>query len=357
MSKDKDPHIRLDEKNHVEEPFLKQLESMPGLNWKVIRLEMGPGQTPQETQREDFTQVVMRKDLEDALKRINPWMDDAQVFTAVSDLTANEGDNLYKNNQRVLHLLLKGTSVQKQTEEGLRYEPVQYINFDEPEKNSFVAVSQFKIRILGTDKHIYPDIICFLNGIPISVIECKSPRTKEPIPEAIDQLMRYCEQRGELKEGSKPLFYFNQFVVATCRNKAKFGTITTSIEKLFYRWTDPFPETVEELTEYCNPQKTYFVDPEGKDDEDISVELRTSPNDQQRLIHGMFKPENLLSIIRTFSIWSSDNNGKPIRVVGRYQQFRAVKKTVERLLTGRNRDERGGIISVSYTHLTLPTIA
>ena len=58
-------HLRLDEKNHVEEPFLKQLETMPGLNWKVIRLEMGPGQTPQETQREDFTQVIMKKDLED----------------------------------------------------------------------------------------------------------------------------------------------------------------------------------------------------------------------------------------------------------------------------------------------------
>ncbi|MFZ1292523.1 MAG: HsdR family type I site-specific deoxyribonuclease [Melioribacteraceae bacterium] len=344
MSKVEDYHIRLDEKNHVEEPFLHQLESIPGLNWKVIRLEMGPGQTPQETQREDFTQVIMRKDLEDALRRINPWMDESQIFSAISDLISNEGDNLYKNNQRVLQLLLKGTSVQRQTEEGLRYEPVYYINFDEPSKNTFVAVSQFKIRILGTDKHIYPDIICFLNGIPISIIECKSPRTKEPIPEAIDQLMRYCEQRGEVKEGSKPLFYFNQFVVATCRNKAKFGTITTSIEKLFYRWTDPFPQTVEELTEYCNPQKTYFVDPEGKDDEDISIELRTSPNDQQRLVHGMFKPENLLSIIRTFSIWSSDNNGKPIRVVGRYQQFRAVKKTVERLLTGRNRDERGGII-------------
>jgi len=87
-------NIRLDEKNHVEEPFLHQLESMPGLHWKVIRLEMGPGQTPQETQREDFTQVLMRKDLEDAIKRINPWMDDAQVFSAVSDLIDNEGDNL-----------------------------------------------------------------------------------------------------------------------------------------------------------------------------------------------------------------------------------------------------------------------
>lgn len=337
-------HIRLDERNHVEEPFLKQLESMPGIRWNVLRLEMGQGQTPEQSQREDFSQVIMRTDLEKALKAINPWMNEKQVFEAITDLTSFDTDNLIKNNQRILELLIKGTTVQHQTPEGLRNEPVFFIDFENPKNNSFVAVSQFKIRIIGTDKHIYPDIICFLNGIPVSVIECKSPRTKEPIPEAIDQLMRYAEQRDYVKEGSRPLFYYNQFIVATCRNKAKFGTVTTSIEKHFYRWSDPFPDTVETLAEYCNPQKTYFVDKEGKDDIDIPQVNRTSPNDQQRLVHGMFKPENLLSIIRTFSIWTNTDDGELIKVVGRYQQLRAVKKTVNRLLTGKNRDERGGII-------------
>ncbi|OGU74217.1 MAG: hypothetical protein A2V93_07940 [Ignavibacteria bacterium RBG_16_34_14] len=92
--------LKLYEKNHVEEPFLKQLESMPGLKWKVIRDEMSPGQTPSETQREDFTQVLMKKNLEDAIKRINPWMNEQQIFEAISDLTSHEGDNLFKNNHR-----------------------------------------------------------------------------------------------------------------------------------------------------------------------------------------------------------------------------------------------------------------
>lgn len=341
---DKINFLRLDELNHVEEPLLMQLESMPGLHWKVLRLEMGSGQLSQETQREDFSQVLMKKDLEDALLRINPWMNEQQVFEAVSDITSFEGDNLFKNNQYILEKLIKGTKVRKQADENLPNEDANYIDFENPERNVFTAVSQMKFRIIGTDKNIYPDIVCFVNGIPVCVIECKSPRAKEPIPEAIDQLMRYCEQRDYIKEGSKPLFYYNQFVIATCRNKAKFGTITTTIEKLFYRWTDPFPETVEQLSEYCAPQKTYFTDAEGNDDEDISQEIRTSPNDQQRLVHGMLKPENLLSIIRTFSIWTTDTKGKMIRVVGRYQQLRAVKKTVDRLLTGVNRDERGGII-------------
>jgi type I restriction enzyme, R subunit len=345
MSHDKTPpHIRLDEKHHVEDPLLQQLERMPSLPWKVLRLEMGSGQLPSETQRENFDTVLMQKDLVETLKRINPWMNEQQVFEAVSDLTAFEGDSLVKNNQRVLELLIRGTKVQKQTDAGLQSEDVFFVDFEKPENNSFVAVSQMKFRILGTDKHIYPDVVCFLNGIPVAVIECKSPRTKEPIPEAIDQLMRYCEQRDYVKEGSKPLFYYNQFIIATCRNKAKFGTVTTSIEKHFYRWADPFPEDLNDLSKYCNPQREYFTDEEGNDDDEVKPEMRTVPNDQQRLVHGMLKPENLLSIIRTFSIWTTSDKGQMIKVVGRYQQLRAVKKMVERLLTGKNRDERGGII-------------
>lgn len=341
---DKINFLRLDEKNHVEEPLLRQLENIPGLRWNVLRLEMGNIQTPQETQREDFSQVLMMKDVKDALKRINPGINEGQIFEAISDITSFEGDNLFKNNQYILEKLIKGTKVSKQSDVDAPNKDVFFIDYEKPDNNFFTAVSQMKLRIIGTDKHVYPDVICFVNGIPICVIECKSPKAKEPIPEAIDQLMRYCEQRDYQKEGSKQLFYYNQFIVATCRNKAKFGTITTTIEKLFYRWTDPFPENLDQLAEYCHEQKTYFTDTEGNDDEDISQERRTSPNDQQRLVHGMLKPENLLSIIRTFSIWTTDTKGKMIRVVGRYQQLRAVKKTVDRLLTGVNRDDRGGII-------------
>jgi len=335
------PHVRMDEKNHVEEPFLRQLETIPGLHWQVLRLDNY--QAPTETQRTDFTQVIMSDDLAKALKKINPWLEADQVQEVIDKVTRFEGDNLLQNNQQALELLLKGTSVGENRSTGEKSPDVAIIDFEHPENNTYVAVSQFKVRIPGTDNHIYPDIICFLNGLPVVVIEAKSPKAKEPIPEAIDQLMRYCEQRNYQREGNKSLFYFNQFIVATSRQKAKFGTITTTIEKHFYRWTDPFPATIDELINYCNPQKHLFVD-EQNNDEDIEPVQRTSPNDQQRLVHGMLKPENLLSIIRSFSVFSTDSKGNVIRVVGRYQQFRAVKKTVHQLLNGTNKRERGGII-------------
>ena len=198
---------------------------------------------------------------------------------------------------------------------------MRFVDFNHRDNNRFIAVCQFKVRILGTEHHIIPDIVLFLNGLPVVVIECKSPKVKDAIPEAIDQLLRYSEQRGAKGEGSAPLFYYNQIVIATCRQEAKFGTITTHSEKYFYRWADPYPRTVDEL------------DHGG-----------SGPNDQQRLVAGMLDRDNLLDLIRTFTLFSTNDKGETIKIVGRYQQFRAVKLAVKRLLEGKNPRERSGII-------------
>jgi len=75
-----------------------------------------------------------------------------------------------------------------------------------------------------------------------------------PAQKSIDQLLRYSEQRGAKGEGSAPLFFYNQFVVTTCRQKAKFGTITTHTEKLFYRWVGPckFQLALDQGTHVCD---------------------------------------------------------------------------------------------------------
>ena len=198
---------------------------------------------------------------------------------------------------------------------------VRFVDFMCCDNNRFIAVCQFKVRILGTEHHIIPDIVLFLNGLPVVVIECKSPKVKDAIPEAIDQMLRYSEQRGARGEGSAPLFYFNQFIVATCRQEAKFGTITTHSEKYFYRWSDPYPLTLNDLDHGSG-----------------------SPNDQQRLVAGMMDKNNLLDLVRNFTLFSTNDKGQAIKIVGRYQQFRAVKLAVKRLLEGKSPRERSGII-------------
>ena len=309
---------KLDERNHVEKPLLEQLE---GLGWEIIDLT-GMNQKAGDTFRKSFTEVVMLPLLREQLNAINPWLEDDQVEEVVKQLTASfPGTGLIENNKYVLRLLLENTSVSENRQTGERSPTVRFIDFKNRDNNQFSAVCQFKVRILGTEHHIIPDVVLFVNGLPLVLIECKSPKVKDAIPEAIDQMMRYSEQRGARGEGSPPLFYFNQFVVATCRQQAKFGTITTHSEKHFYRWGDPYPRTLNDLDHGAG-----------------------SPNDQQRLVAGMMHRDNLLDLIRTFTLFSTDGKGQTIKILGRYQQFRAVKLAVKRIREGSSPRGRSGII-------------
>ena len=318
MQLDKTPAaIKLDERNHVEKPLLDQLH---GLGWAVRDLDKH--QKPQDSDRENFTEVVILPILRQQLQIINPWLETDQIEEVIKQLTANfPSNNLLENNRHLFTLLQENTSVSENRKTGEKSPTVKFVDFAHTSNNSFIAICQFKIRILGTEHHIIPDIVLFLNGLPIVVIECKSQKVQDAIPEAIDQLMRYSEQRGAKGEGSAPLFFYNQFIIATCRNEAKFGTISTHTEKYFYRWADPYPRTLEDLDRGAS-----------------------SPNDQQRLVAGMLDHNNLLEIIRNFTLFSVNDKGETIKIVGRYQQFRAVKKAVQRLLEGTTPRSRSGII-------------
>ncbi|MBX7141819.1 MAG: HsdR family type I site-specific deoxyribonuclease [Chitinophagales bacterium] len=307
----------MDERQFVELPLLYQLKE---LGWQIVDLT-GKQQQPEDSYRESNTEVVLLPVLKESLKKINPFLEDDQVSELARRITTFPKASLMECNQQVLQLLLENTSVSENRKTKEHSPTVRYIDFEKPENNSFIAVCQFKVRIFGSDNHILPDVVLFVNGLPLVVIECKSPKVKEPIAEGIQQFLRYSEQRGDEKEGNRTLFYYNQFFISTCRDIAKFGTITTHIEKLFFRWIDPYPKQLDELDHGAG-----------------------SPNDQQRIVAGMLDPKNLLDLLRTYTVFSVDDKGRTIKIVGRYQQFRAVKKTVTRLLEGNNRQERSGII-------------
>ena len=313
--------LRIDEYNSVEHPFMEQLKELgwaKGFN-QVIELTLQ--QQPSDSFRESFGEVVLMPKLREALCRINPFLTESQVDEVANHITAWQPGSLLENNERIYKLLTEGTSVSRNEITGEQSPKVYYVDYDHPENNTLTAISQFKVNIPGTEHHIIPDIVLFLNGMPVVVVEAKSPKVTEALPEAIDQLMRYSEQRGDVGEGVPALFYYNQFLIVTCRSEAKAGTITTHREKYFYRWTDPYPLKLNDL-----------------------VHGSSTPNDQQRLVAGMLTPSNFLDIIRLFTIFSINDKGQKIKIVCRYQQFRAVKKMVYRLQNGKNPLDRGGIL-------------
>jgi type I restriction enzyme R subunit len=316
------------EKTRVELPFIEQLV---GLGWTHGR---GDEDVAYLTGRASFREVLLKDRLSDAIRRINvgeegePWLDDARVEAVVSALERISG-RLMEANQTATHLLLKGTVVEGNPAlHGGHNQTVRYIDFDHPERNDFLVVDQFRVEAAGRDP-IIPDLVLFVNGIPLVVAECKSPSITDPMEAGVDQLLRYTNNRPwvEEDEGVEKLFHYNQFMVSTYFYGARTGTVGAAPEH-YLEWKDTSPVPMEEVAQ------------------DLGVENLKS---QQTLVAGMLRPENLLSIVRNF-VLHSQAAGRTIKIVARYQQFRAVQKAVHRLQTGKTRlqtgkdDERGGVV-------------
>jgi len=322
---------RLDEEYYVENPFLAHLLK---LGYKVYRQNKDDPESAKEIVsfdssfepqygenvklRESFREVILEDELRKAIEKINPWIENDQISEVIRRITTPNANNLLQINKEIHDLLLENYSVSENRKTGERSPTVKIIDFRNPENNSFIAISQFKVTIPGTEKHIIPDIVLFVNGLPLIVVECKSPAIADPIFEAITQLMRYSNRRGG-REGNEKLFWYNLFMIATSRQTAKYGTITSEYEH-FVEWKDPYPFSLS----------------------DASLEKIVTSQDV--LVQGMLSKNNLIDLLHTFTIFKEDPKSGMIKVVARYQQFRAVKKIVKKLKEGKTPQEKGGII-------------
>lgn len=309
--------ILLNEREYVEEPLLRQLDT---LHWTILRAgEEGKGD-PAITFRESFAEVMLESKLRDALMRINPWLEEDQLAPIVRELaTPQTTGGLVENNRYILEKLLENTSAENRKTG--RPETVRFIDFAKTDANEFLAISQFKVNIPGTEKHIIPDIVLFVNGLPLVVIECKSAYLPDPMGEAVEQLMRYQNRRGDEPEGNAKLFWYNQLLVATSKQICRYASITGEFEH-FIEWKDPYPYTLND------------IDTEGSD----------SVTSQHIFVQGACSKQNLLDIIRSFIVFQEGNKGRIIKVTPRYQQFRTVNKIIERLKSDARSSEKGGIV-------------
>jgi type I restriction enzyme, R subunit len=321
----------------VESPFIDQLVRM---GWKAVT---GSLDHPSVTGRESFREVLIRPDLRKAIKRINlrdgePWLDAARISQAVSAFERVASPKLMEANQQATELLLKGIAV-----EGLpdwdqgRSKTIHFLDWQHPENNTFTVMNQFRVdctRGMAKD-FIVPDLVLFVNGIPLGVVECKSPGIAEPLPQAVDQLRRYSNQRkaaGEIDddEGNERLFHTNQFLVATSFDEARVSTIGADMQH-YLEWKDTAPVPLADVAE------------------EFGLEEPAHLSSQQKLVAGMLRPAHLLDIVRHFTLFQQVD-GRTIKIVCRYQQFRAVQAAMKRLLTGKTReqdgehDRRGGLI-------------
>lgn len=299
-----------DELNKVELPAIEQLKE---LGWRYIH---GADLTPEADARAYLRDVVLVEQLNAAIKRINPWITDENLKKVSRELTHPNFAGLMEYNHAIYQTLVNYQSVEQDLGKGRKGQTVKIIDFDNLDNNEFVCTNQFKVE--GANQKIIPDIVCFVNGLPLAIIECKSPYITSPMSEGINQLRRYANLRHPHDdEGAEKLFWYNQLMVSSCRDQAKVGTISSSSQH-YGDWKDAYPFTDEEL-----------------DGENTTA--------QQRLLAGMFNKQGFLDLLQNFVIYETVD-GRLIKKVARYQQYRAVNKVIERLKTGETRKDKSGVV-------------
>ncbi len=325
----------------VEKPFVAQLQ---GLGWVHVE---GSLDDPKVTGRGSFSEVIQEGVLRERLRALNPgpdgqpWLDDARLSEAVSAITRLGTHKLMEANQKATELLIKGLTVEGLPGwDGGRGQTIRYFDWDTPANNRFTVVNQYRVDCppgYNSGKaFIVPDLVLLVNGIPLVVVECKSPSIPEPLADAVDQLRRYSNQRKaayeiEDNEGNEALFATNQLLIATSFDEARVGCIGAAFEH-YAQW-----KTV--------------VGPDGSGSEiEVAQKLgKSSLSEQERLVAGLLPPAHLLDVIKNFLLFMQVG-GQTIKSVCRYQQYRAVNRAIARLKTGKTRlqhgehDQRGGII-------------
>lgn len=316
---------------HVEKPFLDQLAT---LGWQVT--DQGQGiipSDPAKSLRTSFREWLLPDVFRDAVRAINlsadgkPWLTEHQLDDLRDQILRQPNRTLLEANETTQGLFLKA-QIDRNEVTGESDPVVKLIDFAQPERNQFHAINQFRVDTPGCVKSfIIPDIVLFVNGIPLVVVEAKigDPNTANPMHAAYEQLLRYRNGRPEtitagLREGEARLFHTNLLLVRTCGEKAEFGTITSGHEH-FSAWKDIWPEA----------NRTY-------------TPLLGIEREQETLVQGLLAPATLLDVLRTCTVFMDTDSGRRIKVVCRYQQYRAARKIVERLRSGQTPEARSGVV-------------
>lgn len=316
----------MSEYTEVEQPFLTQLT---GLGWTAI--DQGPDipSDPSKSLRQSFRQWILPDVFAASVSKINRTRDGAEWLTAkqlqdLQDQILRQPNlSLLEANEAIQKLLFK-TQVDINEVTGEQDPIVKLIDFANPDNNTFHAINQVRIDTPGCVKQfIIPDIVLFVNGLPLVIVECKKggANCANPMAEAFEQLQRYMNRRSAtlqqgLKEGEPRLFHTSLMLVRSSGAEADYGTITSG-EEHFFPWKTQWPQE-ETVAEHMSQQ--------------------------EQLINGMLTKGNLLSLLRTSSVFMDTDGGPRIKVVARYQQFRAANKIVEKLRRGQSVEERSGVV-------------
>ncbi|WP_429158699.1 type I restriction endonuclease subunit R [Aeromonas veronii] len=258
--------------------------------------------------RANFNQVLLLDQLRGAIARLNPSVPMVAREDALAQVVNLDTPAQLSANRAFHRLLVNGVSVQYQRDGETVGDFVRLVDFEDPTANEWLAINQFTIK--GPKHTRRPDIILFVNGLPLVVLELKNPAdVHADIWKAFDQLQTYKEQIPDL-------FQYNEIMIASDGSEARMGSLSADAER-FMQW-----RTVDGVN----------LDPYGE-----FGELET-------MVRGILTPAMLLDYLRFFVLFEDD--GRLVKKIAGYHQFHAVRAAIEQVVLASRPDgsHKGGVV-------------
>ncbi|MDO7850403.1 type I restriction endonuclease subunit R [Hymenobacter convexus] len=262
------------------------------------------------TERPDITQVVLLQRLRAAIARLNPLLDAHNQQKAYDRITTVSGSSLMEINEGVWKLLRGNAewTLNQDVAGKLEPLPIGYIDYQTPANNDWLVVNQLKFH--GLAGNSIPDLVVYVNGLPLAVVECKASGViKEPIGSTWSELNFY-------QGNSERLFHYNQLCVGAWGVGGRYGAIGTP-QPFYSRFRAPDDE----------PELLALLD-------------GAKPTAQDKLLFHLFEPTRLLDLMRHFVLFELEEGGHVVKKLPRYQQVRAVNKTIAKLQA----HQQGGVV-------------
>ncbi len=318
------PPPLLNEDSLSEIPAVEQLKRM---GYEYVHGDRFDPQINDDCERSSRREVVLVGRLRSKLKELNAEATDETIEKAIRAVTNIQGTGLIDENRKFHHDLVSNISIEQDGAGGRRGQTVKFVDFEDAERNEFLAVNQFWVKgPKPPDRR--PDIVIFVNGIPVALIECKSPVAKEKgVKDALHDLLFY-------QENIPSLFRTNQILIGTSLFKARYGVVGAGGND-FHEWKAKPNEKLPAILDH--PTVREMIDLHLMEEEDLPKESHTA---QDVVIASLLNKKNLLDIIRNFTVFEVES-GKIEKKVCRYQQFTSVQKIVARVL---HEPEKKGII-------------
>ena len=258
-------------------------------------------------QRKNYEEVLLPFKLDAALTKLNPSLPATAIDDALDKLNKHEHSSLIQNNRAFHQILLEGIQVEIKTDDGSKGERVKLIDFHNIKNNDFLIVNQYTIT--GTKGNRRPDIVIFINGLPVAILELKNPADGDAdIFKAYKQLQTY-------KDEIEDLFVFNEALIVSDGVNARIGSLTAT-EEWYMNWRTIKDEADRPILEY---------------------ELET-------LVKGFFDKELFLDYLQNFILFE-DNGRNIIKRIAGYHQFHAVREAVNSVIEASSkRSNKGGVV-------------